>query len=1208
MKRITPLKIVGWSFCGVLGIACSVLAIFIKGTAILFWLLASLSWFSGIIWFVLTMALSRKKKPRGPALLVGNQAVFQRILRESTEATSRYLSAVNRKGLLKRTGLYERPWFLMCGTEKSGKSSLLRGSGLNFPMRYPSDRDGVVVEGGNQIMWYFGNDAVWIDTPGLMMNDGGKDDWQSITESLAKVRPECPVDGVALVVNISEVLNADDLYIKDLAQRLRSRIDDLIARWGIEFPVYLLFNRSDEIPGFNEYFGDQIAAGNDQIFGATIAYKKSEGASTKLVFAEEFNLLCKSLNDFRLDRLHKERDPVKKRMICRFVIHFQGFQQKLSVLAAELFKSSNYIGKPIFRGFYFTSCRERKAEREPQAAASSPDVSATITNHPLNPQRAMNQARAAASPSAGGGGDRKELQALFVLPLFREIMVSDKPLVKATRGRTRRGRIRSFTFAGVFALIALAISAYFTFAYLRIAAFYGEASTVLARMPSEGASLLEQYKALDVMQGVMGKLQRYDDRTPLTMGIGLYRGKPLLDALKKSYFFRIRRCMIAPAVKYFEYDIRGRAEDYGELSGEEYDKLYRSLKAYLSISEAAATHPKDIDTVFLRPMLFDAIRQSILSGTGANRLPERIETVLQQNMGLLLTYLKRGEFPVIQENQRIVADARSRLRRLPGAEALYEAVMGQLRPEAEEITLDELIGRQGAGVISSAKNVSMLYTQDGWEQTVSAALKGAAENPYKVDWVIGLKKEDAPDANIDKGELLDGMQNAYLVDFKKQWCDFIGSIDIDPFTDLAQASRMIQKLVGDQSELQKLLDAVGTATKIKNESLLEKTGGKVLSMAAKNKKTAAKAKKMNKAASGISLPFSGASPFDDLNGVFDQLRAFAASSGGALSGYAGYKEKALTLVDKLNSIPSGGDDQILAVFTGRDDDPLYAGWKYTKNAVGVMPEELAAGLGTLLLKPYELTGAAASITLTRVFNDRWRSEVIKPYTSRLSGRYPFIGRGEDAAWGDAMDYFRPSTGVFWGFYDRVLSSYVVKTSTGWMVRQAGGMQLDFNPELSNALAAAEVLKSSFFKPDGTVRIFELTVTPLSSNKATAKLEVDGQTVDLTVGNGVRISWPLEGQGRSTGASLKLLVSKDFWQDVTYRGPWGLMKLISAGKINKINNNTFSVKWPVNVQNTYMLYYDARIQVATVDHPFTEPLFQKFKCPDTLMVATKKEQR
>ncbi|MBN1128984.1 MAG: type VI secretion system membrane subunit TssM [Chitinispirillaceae bacterium] len=1206
MKRISPLKIVFWSLLAALGIAGIVLALALPALSALFWLLAMALLLGDSTWFCCTLLLGRKRKAKGPGLFVGNQGVFQRIMRETSEATSRYFSAVNRKGLLQRSALYERPWFLICGTGKSGKSSLLRGSGLSFPMRYPSDRDGVVVEGGNQIMWYFGNEAVWIDSPGVFMEEGGRDDWQSLMEALNKVRPECPLDGVALVVNISEVLNADDQYIKELAQRLRGRIDDCIARWGIEFPVYLLFNRSDEIPGFNEYFGDQIVSGNDQIFGATIAQKKGEAVSARMTFAEEFGVLCKSLNDFRLDRLHKERDPARKRMICRFVIHFQGFQQKLAVLAAELFKSSSYIGKPIFRGFYFTSCREKPAGQDMPRPSSNPEVSATITNHPLNPQRAMGVARAAA-PASGGGTGKKEVQSHFVLPLFREIMVRDKPLVKATRGRTRRERIRYFSIVGALAVVALLFTGYLATSYVKIANFYGEASAVLEKLPSEGASLFDQYKALDVMQDVMKKLQKYDDRVPLSMGIGLYRGKPLLENLKKSFFFRVRRCMIAPAVKYLEYDIRGRAEDFGELSGEDYDKLYRSLKAYLSISEAVSGKTANIDTVFLRPMLFDAIRQSILSSTGASRLPERIETVLVENMGLLLTYLKRGEFPVIQENQKLVAEARSRLRRLPGAPALYEAVIGQIRPTVAEITLDELIGRQGAGVLSSDKAVSILFTQQGWEQSVSGALKEAAENPYKVDWVIGLKKEDVPDAKIDKGQLLDDMQNAYLVDFKKQWCAFIGSIDIAPFADLSQSARMIQKLVSEQSELQKLLEAVGAATKIKNESLLEKAGGGLLAAAAKNKGTAAMVKKADKTADRISLPFGRATPFDDLNALFDQLRAFAASSGGSLSGYAGYKEKALILVDKLNGIPPGGDDQALTVFTGKDDDPLYAGWKYTKNMVGVMPEELADGLGALLLKPFELTGAAASVTLTRVFNERWKAEVIKPYTSRLSGRYPFVGRGEDASWSETMDYFRPVTGVFWGFYERVLSSYVIRASSGWMVRQVGGMQLDFNPGLSSALTAAEVIRNIFYKPDGTIRVLDVSFFPSSSNKTPAKLAVDGQVIELSGGKGGRIAWPFEGQGRTSGASLKLQAGKDFWQDITFGGPWGLMKLISAAKVNKINNSAFYAKWQVNVQNTYMLYFEARVQVTSADHPFTDALFQKFSCPDHLVVVKKPPQ-
>jgi type VI secretion system protein ImpL len=1189
MKRITPLNIVLWSSLFVLGLLFAILAILVPFLAGLFWIFAILAWLGDAAWVTVFIVKRSKSRPRGGGALVGNQAVFQRMRRETDEAVSRYLSAVNRKGFFRGSALYERPWFLMCGTGKSGKSSLLRGSGLSFPLRYPAERDGAVVEGGNQVSWLFGNEAVWIDTPGSFMEESGKDEWQSLVEALRRVRSDCPVDGVGMVASFAEVLAADDLQIKALAQRLRGRVDEMITRWGIEFPVYLLLSRTDEVPGFREYFREQIAAGDDQIFGATIA-QKGEAQMPRIMFAEEFYLLCKSLNDFRLDRLHKERDPVKKRQICRFVIHFQSVQQKLGMLAAELFKTSSYAGKPIFRGFYFTSCLKKEtagSSVQPQQHYAGPAISSTIVNHPLNPNRILgfDMKTMGQQPSA----QKQEMQSLFVLPLFREIMVRDKPLVTSTARRSRRQMLRHYALAGALGLAGLLFSVLQIAGYVHIARFYDQASSVFSRLPSENAPLLEQYLALDVMQEVMGRLQRYDDHTPLSMGIGLYWGRPLLRAIKGSYFSRLRRCILVPAVKYLEYDMRGRIEAFGELKGDDYDRLYRTLKTYLSVSEAAASHLQDIDTASLRTALFEAVRQSIMSSSGADRLPERIETVLNENMGLLLTYLKRGEFPVVQENQRMVANARSRLRRLPGAEALYEAVIGQSARNASRISLDELIGRKGAGVLVSEKTVSGLYTQEGWNKTVQAVLRGAAENPYKVDWVIGRQEVD--ESSFDKEELFGDMVHAYLADYIRRWCGFLGAVEIVPFADLPQAARQLRKLAGDESEIQKLLAAAGKATQIKDETVFDKAGGAIKAVASKVK--AARAAKQSR--KNFSFAFSGsASPFDDVNAVFDRLRSFAAPGGG----FEGYKEKMQVLAEKLNSLGTGDDSQIPVVFSGRDDDPLYAGWKYTRNASGVWSEELAQGAGGLLLKPFAMTGAAVSQTLTRVLNAKWQSEVAKPFVNRFSGRYPFAARGEDASWNDVMDFFRPSTGTFWGFYDRVLSPYIVKTSSGWMVRQLGGLQMNFNPELSSALNGADAIRAVFFKPDGTLRTLDISFSPSAGNKNAARLEVDGVVNDLASGKTAQVKWPLQGQG----ASLKIQVSRDFWQDFSFSGPWGLMKLVDAAKVNKLNNSTFAAKWQVNVQNMYMLNFDARVQVSASDHPFTDPVFQKFNCPADLILS------
>ena len=239
----------------------------------------------------------------------------------------------------------------------------------------------MVLDGPGQIAWHFANEAVWIDTPGALMSDDGKDTWQAFVASLSHVRPERPVDGVALVVSAADVLNADDRMIKETASTLRRRIDGLIAAWTIEFPVYLVFNHADGIPGFAEYFGDQLTRAQEQIFGATLSGGLDK-MLPRIAFAQEFSLLCRSLTDLRVDKLYKEKDEARRRMICRFVIHFEGIQEKLGAFAAELFKPSSYEGRPLFPGILLYKLpsrllRANRGTRPPASPTSARPLQAT---------------------------------------------------------------------------------------------------------------------------------------------------------------------------------------------------------------------------------------------------------------------------------------------------------------------------------------------------------------------------------------------------------------------------------------------------------------------------------------------------------------------------------------------------------------------------------------------------------------------------------------------------------------------------------------------------------------------------------------------------------------------------------------------------------------------------------------------------------------
>jgi type VI secretion system protein ImpL len=1200
MKRF-PLWLV-LVLCGmfVIGLAWAIVAGLVHIPSVWQCLPAITVWFAAGLWALIHGLTHRRKKSPARTLVTGNQVINQRINKETDEAVARYLGTVLHRGILKKSALYERPWFLACGAKKAGKTSLLRGAGLNFPQRYPSEKDGLQIEGSDQVCWYFANEAVWIDTPGSFMDDGSRDSWQALVASLLRVRPENPVDGIALVVDAHEVLNADDLGVKEMARNFRGRIDELISMWGIEFPVYLIFNHSDEIPGFSEYYGDHHVRGQDAIFGATMSAEQDK-IMPRIAFAEEFRLLSKSLTDLRLDRLVKENDAAKRRMICRFVIHFESMQEKLGAFVAELFKPSNYEGRPIFRGFYFTSCTP-KITAEKQETSSRPDMGMTIAQHPLNPKKML-----AAQPQPQSSSPKNEVQSLFVLPLFREIMVRDKRLVKTTQKRGRQELVRHYSITGAIALVAIVLCALMVSGLNKASALNESIASDLSGVRLSENSLFDAYHGLDIVGKTVSRLQKFEDKgAPLAISVfGFYQGGRILGELNKLYFDLIRRLVVSPAVKYYEYTIWESAQDYQNLAGEQYNSLYNSLKTYLSMSEAVSSHPKDIDTAFMRDELLNAVKQSLLSKYQQQRLPEQIESVLQENMGMYLLYCKRQQFPPIQENQRLVMAARTKLRRLPDAQTLYESVMSGFSQEAPRITLDQMLNRQQEGILKSDKDMSVLYTQEGWDKFVSEGISKTSKDPFKLDWVIGLAEGQSPETGVDTKKLYADMVAAYLSDLKTKWLDFIQSIRMEPFGDLSRSSRILQKLTADKSELAVLLETVSNYTVMKKESMAEQAGASVLDAASKfkatknlAKKAGAAADKAESAASSFSL--GEKSPFDDLNATFDPLRTFARSTGGALSGYEGYRDKIKTLVEKCATLETQGEENALTVFSGKEDDPLLSGWKYTQAALSNMPEALANAMRSVLLTPLDYTGTAATKVLGKTLNTRWHNEIIKPYTSRFSGRYPFTSRGEDASFADVMDFFRPSTGTFWGFYERVLSPFVVKTATGWMVRTVGSLKLTFNPQLSTALVNGERIRDIFFKPDGTQRTLAITMTPSSSNKNSAKLEVNGQQFDFPPGGkSIQINWPVETQ--PLGASLKILVNNDFTEDITFNGPWGFMKLLQAARTNKVNNSTLTAKWQVNVQNMYVVYQDFRVQVSGNDHPFGDPMFSQFDCPTDLII-------
>ncbi len=1194
MKRSTRRALVYWILLAVLGLVPFIVTHFLSLPVNLVWGVFSILWLVDGIWITLHfMKMGGKKKNR--ELLVGNAAVYTAVTAECRKALNRYLSKVVTKRVMRRSALYDRPFVALCGPRQSGKSQLLSASGLRFAAKYPSERDGMAIEGESKVEWHFGNEAVWIDLPGSLLEESGQDEWKAWIKAIQNGRPEKPLDGIVLVVSTPEILNSDPGAVRDMARQLRERLDEIVSSWMVEFPVYLVFSRMDEVPGFTRFFSQGSGEWGLEVLGATFSGDQQRMLPRR-AFLEEYALLSGNLAEYRGRRLAKEKDPAAKRLLCRFVIHFAGMKEKLGVLVAELFRPTDYEGRPIFRGFYFTGAQLRNTDRAGEQVAAV-DISNTIANHPLNPNRA---APSDTTRTKRNSGDT--YVSWFVTSLFSRVMSSDNSLVRQTQKGSRRSIIRHYGTAGAitgaFGLIALLLVG----SYRKSRKIMLDSMAKLEKSRETTESVAGRYRRLGAMTDALARLESIEKGgKPLRLRLGFYHGSDVIEELRPRFFSELRTLVIQPATRILERSLEQQTSVGGRLTGESHSELYRTLKAYLSISESVADNRERIDTSFVFPILFNSIAEQLIGRGGDGRLPAELETAIRSIIGLYLRYLYVEPSLFIQENQRLVQTARVKLRRLPDATALYATVANRLEQELPAISLDELIGRVDGGILYTDKKVSSVYTKEGFTRYVVPAIAKAGSNPFAVDWVMNLKKDDLPASMLDPEALKKGMVDAYMAETRDAWLSFLSSIQMQPFAGIGECARSIRRLASENSELQRVLVATAEAAMIDPSPKTEEAMSKAVGAAAKLKPLKKYGKKIDAQAVAGSIAERFGNPSIR---SFQPVLSFAQSSPQAVATFGEYREILHRLAEALSET-ADREEQVILRFVGLENDPLLDATKFTSGYVEGLPEALAPAVGNILHLPLERSSEVVSHLLAKRLNLEWEKQVAKPFVNKMAGRFPFAG-GEDASFDDVMEFFRPKTGTFWGFHSRVLSGFLAREENRWEARSVGMLNPMFMSGIDSVFMRAEKIANAFMRPDGTVRVLELSLGASPTNTHSATLTVGAnQKAVLVPGNPPsEIRWPEE--SGEYGAALKMHVGKDFDQDLRHSGKWGLMKLFNDARINHIADGKFVAKWQTNVQNMYVVQVGCRVVISDRNNPFEQDILRGFECPRQIVMDRKPE--
>ncbi len=1042
-----------------------------------------------------------------------------------------------------RDALAILPWYMIIGPPGAGKSTALRASGLKFP--YLSKRGGVRGVGGTRnCEWWLTNEAVLLDTAGrYSTEEEDHEEWTSFLDVLARTRPRKPVNGVLVAIPVTDVGGETEERAAELGRRMRERVDEVMARLQMVLPVYVLFTKCDLLPGFVETFGDLRKADRGQVWGFTLPV--GEAGDKADVFAERFDELLATVEERTGRRLGEERQLAARERIYEFPQQLAAGKPSLAAFVEALFTENVYQDTPILRGVYFTSGTQegRVVDRVMTAMAEAFGIRPAV---------------AEAEPVL-------EAKSYFLRDVFSRVLFPDQGIAFRSARAVRRDTVRRWAVTGAAAVAVVLCAVFLLLSFLQNRELVGSTgervAAVAARLGVAGRGPPPLADIEPLRERLALLVQYAEKRPPLSMRLGLYRGGALLPHVRRFYAATARRLLLDPVFRHDVEDMDAFVRRYESSEAApaqaEHARLYDALKLHLLL-----TAPRGLT----EPRLGEA-EQAWIGERVAERWASRWSTtaepaapqLIEKNAQLFAKLLAGDPSLALPRYEDLVRRERRVLARLPLSTLAVEKLATELDGKGYDLTLSAVLGGPVAALRASS-GVRGAYTRRAYEEVVKERL----ENPASLVelWVIA---GDGAEGEARAAGELDRLRSRYHQRYIEEWQRFLEGVTVQ--RGAVPALSLLQDLTrGEPPPYGRLFRAVGYNTRIAGAAgALAKAGEGVLgrvrkALGAEEGAAESVASRLGERAERVVGP-------RDVEGAFAGFVEFGYAPEAPLPAAGGaaparnlpldvYQEQLAFVRDALQAATEGGDTAALMGRVAQARVRIQS--LIDAQEIGWRPR-----LASLLWPPME---AATSRSVTESSKDaamKWCSTVALPYRRKLSPRYPFARGGDDAALADVAEFFRPSSGVVWGFYNESLRSAVQRSGDGFRLSpQLGGA--GFRPELLPFLKRALEITAALF-PAGAADpsvAFSVRIRP-TPRIAAVVFDVDGQRADYRNGpeEWYRLVWP--GQGKAPGASLRVRSATGQEEMLQRDGEWGLFRLLEAGTLQgEPGGRDFTMNFPM----------------------------------------------
>ncbi|NYZ64300.1 type VI secretion system membrane subunit TssM [Luteimonas deserti] len=1056
-----------------------------------------------------------------------------------------------------RRSLYALPWYVVIGPPGSGKSTLIRNSGLEFPLAGRFGKDALRGVGGTRNCdWWFTGDAVFLDTAGRYTTqdsdaESDADGWGGFLRLLRRFRRERPLDGVLVTMSMSDLLLLDERERDAHAQAVRHRLDELQDQLKIRLPVYLVFTKCDLVAGFSEFFDDLDPAQRAQVWGMTFPAEKTLDGSAVRGFAQAFNALVERLDGRLVERLHNERDRSRRAAILSFPQQFAAFGDIAREFADAVFAGSAYGAAPLLRGVYMTSGTQEGTpiDRMMGAVARTFGVDAGRVHAPGLQRRTF-----------------------FVERLLREVVFAESGFATGLAGSGRRRLGASLAMAACLVCTVGLVLA-MTVSHARNTRYLADVQAALDARPLvadlETAETAPQYFALalqrlEALRPVVDTATAHDERVPWSMRAGLYQGGAVGGQLHDAYLRELNATLLPGLGAQFRRGLAGNADDL--------QALYYYLKGYLMLGQ---------------PGRADAAELASLASIEWRRLFPRdpvLQTALAGHFDALLA--QPGALRALPLDQGRVEQARTTLRAADLSALVYSSLRLALEDRSDDtLRLDQALGlggeafRRRSGASMSAPWPA-LYTQPVFARQVAGGIEDEVDRFLADDWVLDTGAGDT----LSRARAVQQVQALYEQDYLRAWDTLLADLELVPASDLQQASALAARLAAPGSPLRLLLARVREHTTDMQRLPAPEATSEASAAAAVEAGVAATAAGQAGAARARALEaVLGRDPAGDAPAAGAAIETHFAPLNTLTEGAAGSTplDRALLTVDELAKA-------LLTPPAGTAPGQPPAQLSLVRQVVAQLPAPVDRWLAALTGDSAELLAAGQRDALA----GQAREAIGQDCGNFTRGRYPFdLAAEAEIPLQDFGELFGPG-GRFDRLFRESLAARIDTSGTVWRWRDAPGLAAG-PPGLPARMQAADHIRRAYFRGGVLPEVrFTLRQARLEGPVARIEIDVDGQPFASSAGEEAArpMTWPGPTPGQASLTAFDVAGAR--LGRISRQGDWALFRLLQAESLSRSSDTDYVARWSIGGGRV-----ELPLRAASLRNPFLDNALQAFNCGD-----------